>query len=249
MVKGLLFTFMLCFSMQVSARRVAETPLAFQDGKLIVFTHYSPPWSFEDCRGAEIDIVRLAFKEVGIEIQCISSSYERLVKMFHNKRVVFASPVTRVEGEKVGAYYSSRFIEYVDVIVSYKDPEANIDLSKLKGARVVGYQNAKAYLGNDFATAITKAKSYKETPNREGQLKMLSSGRIDYLVGEKNILHHLSKKLFPNRALYTNAEMKRWEISAGSHDKSLMEKFDKGLNAIREKGLIKEVYEKYHILK
>lgn len=59
-----------------------KNPDHYINGKLVIYSHYSPPWSFKQCYGAEIDIIKLAFKEVGIAVHCYSVSYARLVKLF-----------------------------------------------------------------------------------------------------------------------------------------------------------------------
>ncbi len=217
-----------------------------KDGKLIVSGHYSPPWSYRDCSGAELDIIRAAFKEVSIEIDCEITSYARLVKKFTQKKSLFASPVVKSEGEKVGAYYSSAFVHYVDVAVSYES--SNISLKELADKKVSAYQKASLYLGSEFSKIMEKNKSYKEMPARDAQLKMLYLKRVDYVVGEKNILHNLSKALYPRKKLYNNIVLKKWDIRAGSPDKELMKKFNKGLSIIKKKGQIREIYKRYGII-
>ncbi len=223
------------------------SPNFYKNGKLVVSTHYSPPWSYKDCRGAEIDIIRLAFKEVGIEITCKSSSYGRLVANFLAKKTLFASPVVKSDGNKVGAFYSDSFISYVDIAASFNN--SKISFKDLESSNLVAYQNASDYLGKRFKHISKKAKSYNEIPGRDGQVRMLGMSRVDYVVGEQNILNSLAKKIYPNRTLYNNMIIKKWDVRAGSHDKVLMMKFNKGLRIIKKKGKIKEIYSKYGVVK
>ena len=158
----------------------------YRDGKLLIATHYSPPWSYTNCTGAEIDIIKAAFKVSNIEIECISSSYARLVTTFLNKQVLFASPVAKMEGKKVGAHYSKRFIDYTDVAVSFE--KKSVSLSQMVSSNIVGYQKASQYLGDEFHSLTKNAKLYREIAGRDNQVQMLKRNRIDYIVGEKNIL-------------------------------------------------------------
>jgi polar amino acid transport system substrate-binding protein len=213
---------------------------------LIISTHYSPPWSYGDCTGAEIEIIRAAFKKEEIELTCETTSYARLVKNFTSKKTLFASPVVKLEGQKVGAYYSDPFIKYVDVGVSFS--KGNISLNNLFNKIILSYQKASTYLGKGFKEVVEKSKSYKELPDRDSQIKMLNAKRVDYVVGEQNILHTLSKSLYPKSTLYTNIVLKKWDVRAGSHNKDLMQRFNRGLRKVRSEGLIKKIYKKYKII-
>lgn len=219
----------------------------YRNGKLVIGTHYSPPWSYKDCRGAEIDIIRYAFREKGIEITCSSSSYGRLVQSFIQKKYLFSSPIVAEVIKSNKAYASNSFIKYFDVIASYKSGKNSIkDLEK---KRFVAYQKAGEYLGKEFKASTLKAEYYREMPGRENQLRMLDKGRIDYVVGEYHILREASKGINSSKVLKNNFVIKKWDIRAASHDKELMKKFNEGLEIIRKKGLIKKIYKKYKIEK
>lgn len=219
----------------------------YKGDKLIISTHFSPPWSIEDCNGAELEIINESFKAVGIDIICNSSSYARHAKNFADKKVLFASPIVKSEGDKVGAFFSERFIDYVDVVASFKP--GRIKLSDLHNKNIVAYQKAELYLGNNFSKAIKKAKTYRETPGREGQMRMLQKGRVDYIVGEYNILNYLAKKDFPNLQLHVNHIVKKWDVRAASHDKKLMSKFNEGLRSIKKNGVYTKIMRKYKLEK
>ncbi|MCO4753843.1 MAG: transporter substrate-binding domain-containing protein [Bacteriovoracaceae bacterium] len=245
-MKTLLCLLILSFSTLADGQQgLGQVQWGFEDGKLTVFTHYTPPWSFKECRGVEIDIIKAAFQSQGVEIHCASSSYERLVKMFVSKRALFASPVVPMENTKSKAYYSASFINYVDVVASYNENLGK--LSDLKDKRIVAYQNAHSYLGGDFKEAVSQAESYTELPGRDGQLKMLANGRVDFIVGEWNILKHISNELFPDRKLKKHFVLKKWALGAGYHSKELMSKFNKGLGLIREAGVVDKIYKEYGI--
>ena len=214
---------------------------------LVISTHYSPPWSFDDCTGAEIDVIKLAFKEVGISVVCSFSSYARLVQNFVDLKVQFASPVIKMEGDQVGAFYSANFVPYVDVIASFENK--TITLEDLADSKIVAYQKAQQYLGSDFLKATQTATIYRELPGRDEQIKMLARKRVDYIVGEKNILNTLANQLFPDKKLYINLVLQKWDIRASSHQKATMDKFNQGLLAIRKKGLIQKTFERYGVIK
>lgn len=162
----------------------------------------------------------------------------------------FASPVVSSVGKKGNAYLSSPYISYVDVVVSFageKGDKESFTLKDLKGKRVIAYQNAREYLGDDFNEAVKSALSYKELPERDGQIKMLGAGRVDYVVGEKHILKYIAKKYFPDKKLVVHKTIKKWSIGGGSKDLELIKLFDKGLKKLKESGKFKEVLIKYGI--
>ena len=160
--------------------------------------------------------------------------------------MLFASPVPKFEGDKVNAVYSEKFVDYVDIVASFnKQPVRIIDMYK---SRIMAYQNAHHYLGEAFLALSKNAASYREIPGRDNQLAMLAKGRVDYLVGEQNVLHSLAHTMYPNKTLYTNLVLKQWDLRAGSHDKALMAKFNKGLAIIKSKGEIRKTYQKYQII-
>lgn len=213
---------------------------------VVISTHYTPPWSYKDCSGAEIDIIRLAFKQVGLTIECSYSSYARLVQNFMERKTQFASPIVKTDGDSVSAIYSDNFIPYVDVVASFE--EKQITIKDLHRKTFVAYQNAQKYLGPNYAYATKKARYYKELPGRDEQIRMLARGRIDYVIGEKNILITLAKRLYPNRKLHVNLVLKHWDIRAGAHNPELMQQFNKGLRAIKQQGKVKEIFSQYEVV-
>ena len=211
---------------------------------LLIGTHYSPPWSDGSCAGAEIDIIKEAFSYHKIKIKCQYYSYGRLVKSFVERKVDFASPIAKFDASDLKVYYSDRFHEYVDVVISLK--KEKISLDHLKGKSIVAYQGASRYHG-DLFHEISKEKTYHETADRESQLKMLEAGRVDYIVGERNILKYIANNKIKIK-VHTSFILKTWDVFAASHRKDLMEKFNFGLRKMKKKGRIKEIYKKYGII-
>ncbi len=212
-----------------------------------IATHYSPPWSNGDCTGAEIDIIKAAFKIESIEIECVYYSYGRLVKYFKSGHSEFSTPITRVDGDSVHAYYSDSFHKYSDVVLSYSDKK--ITLNDFKGKRILAYQGASEYLGEDYRAATKMARSYVESSDREGQIELLQKKRVDYIIGEVNLLMFLAKKSNVPTKVYANLVLKKWDIRSASHKEELMKKFNSGLKKLKENGTVDKIYQQYHIIK
>ena len=217
--------------------------LVFSQDKIVIGTHYSPPWSNGDCTGAEIDVIKEAFSYSGISIECKYYSYARLVRSFLGKKIVFATPITKLDGDTKNVYYSDKFHRYVDVVIGLD--KSLVSLNSMSDKRVVAYQGARNYLGDEYKN-ISKNSSYLETSDHLSQIEMLLNDRVDYVVGEKNILHHLAKR-FNGKTVYTTNTIKSWDIRSASHNKSLMKKFNFGLSKMKKKGRVKEIFNKYKI--
>ena len=134
--------------------------LVFAQDKIVIGTHYSPPWSNGDCTGAEIDVIKEAFSFSGISIECKYYSYARLVRTFLDKKVIFATPITKFDGDSKNVYYSDKFHRYVDVVIGLEKSE--VSLKSMTNKRVVAYQGARNYLGDEYKN-ISKKSSYLET--------------------------------------------------------------------------------------
>ncbi len=212
---------------------------------ITVGTHYSPPWSDGKCFGAEIDIIKESFSYSNIKVQCKYFSYARLVRSFINKEIDFASPITKFDGDVVKAFYSDNFIPYVDVALGLKNQ--TISVNDLSQYNIVAYQGAKNYLGDKYVSAVSKSPSYFETSDRDSQLEMLKSHRVELIVGEKNIMINLASKII-KKDVYTNVVLKKWDIRAASYDKELIESFNKGLRIMKKKNRIKEIFKKFNII-
>ena len=98
-----------------------------------------------------------------------------------------------------------------------------------------------------YVSAVSKSPSYFETSDRDSQLEMLKSHRVELIVGEKNIMINLASKII-KKDVYTNVVLKKWDIRAASYDKELIESFNKGLRIMKKKNRIKEIFKKFNII-
>ena len=102
------------------------------------------------------------------------SGYELDFQAFPLKRVPFALNKGDVDGamtitEKLfggqaeALFYTNNYITYRNYAITLEKNKFKIDdIKSLSGFSVIGFQNAKMYLGDDFEAAIAKSPYYSE---------------------------------------------------------------------------------------
>jgi len=122
-------------------------------------------------------------------------SYSRLLKQFADKKLDCASPVAI---PVAGASYTESYLPFQDVAISRQDAGLTVNsLQDLRDKRIAAYQQAQQVLGADFAQAVSTA-AYLELAERELQLELLFSDRVQLVVGEQRVLLYLAAKLAPH---------------------------------------------------
>jgi polar amino acid transport system substrate-binding protein len=224
--RGLLAVVLLCCSSLVGA---AE-PIRFG-------LHLSAPWSFyndaAELDGIEYQIVSRIFDRAGFQVEYELHSYSRLLKQFSDQKLDCASPVAISIN---GAHYSEAYLPFEDVAISLQQAQLDLDtLTELAGKRVVAYQQAAQVLGSAFADAVAKA-SYLELAERELQLELLFSHRVDVVVGERRVLHYLAAKLAPQTLLSTHHLFAEQAYPAACWQAELITVFNQGLLQLQQSG-------------
>ncbi|MGP9799606.1 substrate-binding periplasmic protein [Rheinheimera sp. NSM] len=174
-------------------------PLLQAAQPLRVGLHLSAPWSFFDAQGEpdgyEYRLVSRIFSEAGYQVQYEFHSYSRLLKQFADKKLDCASPVAIPVD---GASYTQPYLPFQDVAISRQDTGLTVNsLHDLRDKRIAAYQQAQQVLGADFAQAVSTA-AYLELAERELQLELLFSDRVQLVVGEQRVLLYLAAKLAPH---------------------------------------------------
>jgi len=213
---------------------------------VVVFTHLNPPWAYKYCRGAEIDIVKAAFAQVGKKVRCQYRSYARLMRDFSHKKQMFTTSIVKVN-LPLDVSLSAPFVHFIDVVASFKT-EGDITIESLAGQRVVAYQHAANYLEKELAPVTQQMRLFRELPGRAEQLRLLAMGRVDYIIGDVNILKTLAKELFPKRTLHINLVLTQWDVRSATHDPELMALFNQGLEKIRRNGQFDQIRDQYHLV-
>lgn len=231
--KHLIVVFML---LPVYATQAAQ-PLRFG-------LHLSAPWSFYDEQGEpdgfEYRLVSRIFNDAGYKVEYEFYSYSRLLKQFEDKKLDCASPVAMTYP---GASYTQPYLPFQDVAIGRKDANLIINtLQDLSDKRIAAYQQARQVLGADFQQAVSTA-GYIELAERELQLELLFSNRVDVVVGERRVLLHLATKLAPHTSLSIYPLFDAHAYPAACWQLEHVTLFNQGLQQLEQSGeLAKMLY-------
>lgn len=218
---------------------------------VLIGVHESYPWSFAEgntIKGAEVDFIAAALNQKGVSFKFEISGYDRLLDRIGKKQLDFASPIPDELIQKFGGAKTDDYMFYTDIAMTLKGKKIST-YKNLHGMRIVSYQQAKNFLGKDFQNALKMAKSYKELAERDGQIRMLKSKRVDVVVGEKQILLGLAKKYKIRDKVEVGLVLKKWNIQGLVFDKKLLNDFNEGLKKIKQDGTYDAIVRKWDLIR
>lgn len=244
LVKSCLVVLSLSLSLVVQADNAVTTAEATP---LRVGLHLSAPWSFYNADGEldgiEYQLLSRIFRRAGFDVEYELHSYSRLLKQFSDKKLDCASPVAI---EVAGASYSQNFLPFQDVAVSLQARHVKVDtLAQLSDKRIVAYQQAQQVLGLEFSQAISTA-SYLELAERELQLELLFSDRVDLVIGERRVLWYLAQLLAPQHKLTTHYLFAEKAYPAACWTPALRDVINQGLLQLQQSGEYQHILQRYN---
>lgn len=210
--------------------------------------HLSAPWSFRNAAGEldgiEYQLVSRIFSRAGYQVEYELHSYSRLLKQFTDKKLDCASPVAVPVS---GASYTQPYLPFQDVVISLQHAALDVNsLADLAGKRIVAYQQATQVLGADFNAAVAQA-NYLELAERELQLELLFSQRVDLVIGEKRVLHYLAASVAPQYPLATHYLFTQQQYPAACWQTALTEVFNNGLALLQQSGELTQILQQYNL--
>jgi polar amino acid transport system substrate-binding protein len=219
----------------------------------IAFTKSMPPYLYEnDNRGIELEIIRAAFKSQGINLAPYDNiHYVRASKLLKRKRidaVVSNLNNQSYKNESTEIFDSTSTLSYMDCAISLAGKKFDYkNMSTFEKNTIWAFKSAKEVLGPDFKKAVLQNPNYTENYEQKNMIHMLVKKRVDIVISDRNIFSktmldsignkpHLFqfKKLIPK----TPRNLK-------FHDKTLRDKFNKGLKQIKKNGTYNEIIKKY----
>lgn len=234
----LLFLFLLCSSDSVYAKEL----------KMAVGLALPPYFIQETDSGMELDIIRAALKAKGYSVTPVYLPFSRVTKHMADGKVDCASTINEKSGVK--AFYSDSHIFYQNFAVSLKSKNLTINtLNDLKNKKIVSFQNAKKYLGEEFAAMAENNPDYQEKANQEIQNWLLFKNRTEVVVGDINIFKYYTKKVADRvdttqEVVYHNLFPKT-DYKVAFKDKSIMDDFNMGLKQIKQSGAYQKIINRY----
>jgi len=211
--------------------------------------HALPPYIFPETGvGIEIDIVRQALAPGGFEVEPVYLPLARVPHQLAAGKVDAALTISASSGLE-NVHYSDSHVAYRNVAVSLAQSGLRIDsVADLAGKSVIGFQNATAYLGEEFAAVATANRRYSELADQERQVKMLCLGRAQVIVADVNIYRYYSQNtasVDTTIATVIHPIFPATPYQVAFLDPDLRDRFNRGLAALRESGEYAAIIAKY----
>lgn len=235
---GAIITFFLGFSISASAKDLT-----------IGMGNYEPYYITSSESGIFTDVLKAVFNHIPAHqpIFLFDRPNKRLWADFRKGKVDGVANV--FDDAKFKGCKTDRVFRFHDVAITRAKDTLQIDkISDLSGKRVIAFQGASKFMGQEFST-MTNFKSYTELANQELQARMLNKGRAEVSVGDMFLFlqsikngsgkygHPLDYRIhliFPTlttRMAFRNA--------------SLCQSFNEALRKVRKSGTYEKIYETY----
>jgi polar amino acid transport system substrate-binding protein len=190
----------------------------------------SPPYVFEgQGRGIELELVASLIKRMGYGVHWHHLPPKRIRYQVLQHEIMAGIHALPFPGDHL--HYSRPYIQFQNVAISL-DPKIRLqtvqDLGKYS---VVAFQNAREFLGPEYAAAVTKCSVYLELPNHAKQIEMLFRRRSQVIVLEKRIFQYFRDMFYPVSEVQIYEIFPPIAYSVVFHDRQLRDAFDRALLA------------------
>jgi polar amino acid transport system substrate-binding protein len=212
----------------------------------------------EQDAGLEVDLIRAAFRAVGLEARFVYLPNLRLPMALAEGDVdCLATSVGYDMAERTGrpVFYSVPTLTFQNYAVSLAHRELHIrSIADLSGYVVLGFQDAANYLGPEFKAMTRGNDLYSELSDQSLQVRMLFSGRVDVVISERRVFLYWRNRLKGSpagRAVDLDQAVTFHSIFPAQDrqvvfaEKSLCADFDRGMIAIRESGSFDRIVRAY----
>lgn len=213
------------------------------------FGTHKPPYVFEgEPRGLEYEIVERAARNAGFAVTAYYAPLERLHLML--RRGEIDAITTTHERSGVDAFYSDVYIHYHNVAVALAERGYRIErIADLGRYSVSAFQRARLLLGAEFERMAMNNPRYREEALQINRNRLLYSGRIDVVVGDKRIIQHLNREV--DDQVDVSQALDWFELFVptpyrlGFRRNEQRQRFDQGLRMLRDSGEYQLIEQRY----
>lgn len=150
-------------------------------------------------------------------------------------------------------FFSEPYISYQNVAVTLSSRGIKLrQISDLRQYSVAAFQNAHLLLGEEFRQVASRHRNYREHPQQVTQNRLLFSGRVDVVVGDRLIFRYLTRQMEPplpmDQAVDYHALFAPSPRRAVFRDERVRDAFNAGLRTIRRNGTYAAITRKYQAL-
>lgn len=213
------------------------------------FGTHKPPYIYEgERRGLEYELIERAAQNAGFEVTVYYAPMERLHLMLRRGEIDAIATTHQRSGVK--AYYSQTYIYYHNVAVALARRGYRIEhIADLGNYSVSAFQRARLLLGPEFERMALSNPRYREEALQINRNRLLYSGRVEVVVGDKRILRYFNREV-ADQVDVTQA-LSWFEIfpptpyRVGFRLDRQRQRFDEGLRKLRESGEYQRIEQRY----
>lgn len=237
------------FRWWVAAALACLSLMAPADVLHVGFGTHKPPYIYEgERRGLEYELIERAAQNAGFEVTVYYAPMERLHLMLRRGEIDAIATTHQRSGVK--AYYSQTYIYYHNVAVALARRGYRIEhIADLGNYSVSAFQRARLLLGPEFERMALNNPRYREEALQINRNRLLYSGRVDVVVGDKRILRYFNREV-ADQVDVTQA-LSWFEIfpptpyRVGFRLDRQRQRFDEGLRKLRESGEYQRIEQRY----
>ncbi|MBF0279737.1 MAG: transporter substrate-binding domain-containing protein [SAR324 cluster bacterium] len=215
----------------------------------IAFPGNLPPWVMDNKeQGITLEIVRESFKMVGSTVKPSFLSLKALNQVIAPDLDAHA----QVESLSLNGHYSKMFAEFQTSLISLKPNRIVIkSINDIKDKRIAAYQNASLLFGTVFQQMSQNNPHYRELANQEQQVVQLYDGLADLILLDRSIFLYFRRITAETNTSMSITFHQVPGLTAPSpvflvfHDAKLREKFNVGLDLLKEVGEYNNIFYKY----
>jgi polar amino acid transport system substrate-binding protein len=215
------------------------------------FGTHKPPYVFEgQPRGLEYELVERAAHNAGFELTAYYAPMERLHLML--RRGEIDAITTTNESSGVPAFYSDVYIHYQNMAVALAKRGYHIErIADLGNYSISTFQRARWLMGPEFERMAKNNPRYREEASQINRNRLLYSGRIDIVVGDKRIIRYLDRDVADQ--VDVTQPLAWFDIfpptlyRVGFRLDEQRRRFNEGLRLLRESGEYQRIEQRYQM--
>lgn len=158
--------------------------------------------------------------------------------------------LTVTEGIGGKHYFSEPYLHYQNVAIALASRHLRIRvINDLRELSVAAFQNASMLLGEEFRAVAGNHPDYREYPQQLTQNKLLYTGRVDVVVGDRLVFRHLTRHL--EAPIDVKQPVTIYPLFPPSprmavfREAAVRDAFNAGLQVIRRNGVYGMILKKY----
>ncbi len=208
-----------------------------------------PPYIMESGKeGLEYEIAEQALAAVGYKMVALQFPPVRGLAM--QRAGQLDALLTVDEGIGGKDFFSDPYINYQNVAITLASRNIRLrGVEDLAAYSVAAFQNASLILGERFKAMAANHPNYQEHSQQIIQDRLLFTGRVDVVVGDKLIFRYyatrLDPQLGPTQPVTVHTIFPANPRKAVFKDAALRDQFNAGLKAIQANGVYDAILKKY----